>query len=181
MNYNQVIVVEGYHDEQKIKSVFPGIDCIITNGSEISKETLNLIYELSFKKDVILFLDPDFPGKKITKEILDTKGNFKLAYISKDKAMSNNGKKVGVEHAQTKDIEEALENFVSINYGNYKISNLDLLKRGITNNKNSMKLRKYLCKELNIPFCNGKTLLKYLNMLDIEIERIDELINEFKS
>ena len=106
---------------------------------------------------------------------------LKLAYISKDKAMSHNGKKIGVEHAETKDIEEALENFVSINYGNYKISNLDLLKRGITNNKNSMKLRKYLCKELNIPFCNGKTLLKYLNMLDIEIERIDELINEFKS
>ena len=44
MRYNQVIVVEGSHDEQKLKSIYPEIDCIVTNGSEISTETLNLIY-----------------------------------------------------------------------------------------------------------------------------------------
>ena len=72
--YNQVVVVEGKHDEQKIKSIFPDVECIVTGGSSISEETLNLIYQTSLKKEVILFLDPDFPGKQITNKILETKG-----------------------------------------------------------------------------------------------------------
>ena len=52
--YNQVIVVEGKHDEQKIKSIYPNLECIVTNGSEISKETLNLIYQTSLVRDVII-------------------------------------------------------------------------------------------------------------------------------
>ena len=38
-----IIIVEGVHDEIKIKSVYPTAECIITNGSEISKETIKLI------------------------------------------------------------------------------------------------------------------------------------------
>ncbi|MFA7076682.1 MAG: toprim domain-containing protein, partial [Candidatus Izemoplasmatales bacterium] len=88
MKYNQVIVVEGYHDEQKIKGIFPEIECIITNGSEISQETLNLIYKTSLIKEVVLFLDPDYPGKRITNRIIETNGNYKFAYINKEKALN---------------------------------------------------------------------------------------------
>ena len=41
-----IIVVEGYHDEARIKSVFKDANCIVTNGSEISKETIDLIKEM---------------------------------------------------------------------------------------------------------------------------------------
>lgn len=37
---SKIVVVEGTHDEALIKQVFKGQACIVTNGSEISKETL---------------------------------------------------------------------------------------------------------------------------------------------
>lgn len=175
-SYNQVIVVEGKHDEQKIKSVFPEIECIVTNGSSISKETLNLIYETSKEKEVILFLDPDFQGKKITNAILETKGNFKIAYINKEKAISKNKKKVGVEHASTTDILESLDKYFSITESTVKISYDDLLNRGLVYWKESKTRRENLCKSLNIPVSNGKALVKTLNMLNIGLERVDEIL-----
>jgi len=181
MMYKQVIVVEGYHDEQKIKSIYPEINCIVTNGSEISSETLNLIYETSLKKEVILFLDPDFPGKQITNKILETKGNYKLAYISKNKARNENNTKIGVEHANKEDIKESLDSLISVDFESINISRIELLHRGLISNKNSAKLRSFLCEKLNIPFANRKTLLKYLNILNMKIERVDDIINEFKS
>lgn len=181
MKFNQVIVVEGFHDEQKIKSIFPEVECIVTNGSEISDETLNLIYETSLVKEVILFLDPDYPGKQITNKILSTKGNYKLAYINKEKAISKNGKKVGIEHATKEDIEASLYSLMSIDENLHKINRKDLFNRGLIDTFKSYELRTFLCGKLNIPKANGKTLLKYLNILNIEIERIDEIINEFKS
>jgi len=181
MRYNQVIVVEGSHDEQKLKSIYPEIDCIVTNGSEISSETLNLIYETSLKKEVILFLDPDYPGKKITTKILDTKGIFKLAYISKDKAINKNHTKVGIEHANSEDLIASLSSLMSVNFNGDKITRIDLLKRGLISETNSAVLRAFLCQKMNIPYANGKTFLKYLNILNIEIERIDEIIHEYKS
>ena len=174
--YNQVIVVEGKHDEQKIKSIFPDIDCIITNGSEISSETLNLIYETSLKREVILFLDPDFPGKKITNLILETKGKFSLAFIDKEKAISKNRKKVGIEHANEADIRESLTNLFTIKEPLNQIKIADLMSRNIINKNNSKLIREKLCKSLNIPIFNGKALLKTLNMLNINLERIDDIL-----
>lgn len=174
--YNQVIVVEGKHDEQKIKSVYPNVECIITNGSEISNETLNLIYQTSLVRDVILFLDPDYPGKKITQKILDTKGNYKIAFLNKQKAISKNKKKVGIEHASKEDIKDSLEKYFEIDDTRNVITKEDLIKRKLVNYNNSKTLREKLCKSLNIPLCNGKTLLKYLNILNISLERIDKEI-----
>jgi ribonuclease M5 len=181
MSYQQVIVVEGYHDEQKIKSVYPDIECIVTNGSEISRETLNLIYETSLLKEVILFLDPDYPGKRITQKIMETQGKFKIAYIDKEKALNNSKTKVGIEHAKNKDIIEALERLLTIEYNLKTVVRNDIYVRNLIDNTNSKELRKFVCQKLNIPFCNGKTFLKYLNLLSIDLERIDQIINEKQS
>jgi len=178
--FSQVIVVEGKHDEQKIKSIFPGIECIITGGSEISESTLNLIFQTSLKKEVILFLDPDYPGKQITNKILQTQGNYKIAYLQKEKAISKNNKKVGIEHASKADIIESLNTHFTISKDSNVISRIDLLKRNLINVDASSMKREYLCKSLNIPLSNGKTLLKNLNMLQIDIERIDEIIDRYQ-
>ncbi|MCK4552007.1 MAG: ribonuclease M5 [Tenericutes bacterium] len=175
MVYNQVVVVEGKHDEQKLVSIFPKLECIVTNGSSISKETLNLIYETSLKKEVILFLDPDFPGKKITDAILKTNGSFKIAFINKEKAKSKNGKKVGIEHANREDIVQSLENLFTVKTVSENVTVNDLMTRGLVNSIDSKKKRFVLCKTLNIPISNGKALLKYLNILDIRLERIDDI------
>ena len=176
MIYNQVIVVEGKHDEQKIKSIFPDIDCIVTNGSEISKETLNLIFETSKKREVILFLDPDFPGKQITNKILQTNGSFRIAYINKENAKRKNNKKIGVEHASREMIIKSLSNLFTVKEEEKNISIKDIIQRNLINKENSSLLRNKLCKALNIPVCNGKSLLKTLNILKISIDKIDSLI-----
>jgi len=175
---NQIIVVEGYHDQIKVNSVFPNTNCIITNGSEISDETLNLIYKASFENEVILFLDPDYPGKKIMKKIMDTGGNFKLAYINKEKAISKNKKKVGIEHANKKDIYDALINSVNMDQKNEKIKFKVLMDRGLASKPGANILRRKVSNALNIPYANSKTFLKYMNILNIDVERIDEIINE---
>lgn len=176
---NTVIVVEGHHDEQKIKSVYPEVECIVTNGSSISEKTLNLIYETNLAREVILFLDPDYPGKKITNEILKTKGNYKIVFISKEEAISKNRKKIGVEHASKSAIKNALNLKRDISFKKNKaITAKDLMARGLTNNQGSKNMRIKLCKSLNIPLFNGKALVKYLNMLSIPLERIDEIIHE---
>ena len=43
---DDIIVVEGLHDEIRIKSVYPNANVVITNGSEVSKETIDLLKEL---------------------------------------------------------------------------------------------------------------------------------------
>ncbi|XMB71539.1 ribonuclease M5 [Mycoplasmatota bacterium WC30] len=174
--YNQVIVVEGKHDEQKIKSIFPNVECIVTGGSSISEETLNLIYQTSLKKEVILFLDPDFPGKQITNKILETKGSYKIAFINKEKAISKNRRKVGIEHASKKDIIASLESYFTVNNETDKILIKDLMNRKLINYDESKIKRIKLCKALNIPPLNGKALLKTLNLLCISLERVDEII-----
>ena len=174
--YNQIIVVEGKHDEQKIKSIYPEVECIVTNGSEISKETLSLIYQTSLVRDVILFMDPDHPGKQITQKILDTKGNYKIAFIDKQLAISKNKKKVGVEHASKEDIQKSLSSCFTISKNIEKISFKDLISRDLINKAGSRQKRQNLCKSLNIPVSNGKALLKYINILHINLERVDKII-----
>ncbi len=178
MKFNQVVVVEGRHDIDRLKKVYPELECIATNGSEISDETIKLIYETSKIKEVILFLDPDFPGKRITDKILETKGQYKIAFLNKQKAMSKNNSKVGIEHANFEDIQKALDRHLFINYNTDKISYLDLYKRKLINHPQAFELRKNICEKLEIPVANGKTFLKYLNMLGIELERVDKIIYE---
>lgn len=173
----QVIVVEGEHDRIKIHRVFPDIDVIITNGSEISEETLSLIYQTSLIHDVILFLDPDYPGKQITHKILSTQGHFSMAYIDKSKAISANQKKVGIEHASDDDIYKALKNKVKLTKSRDLWTMNDLIIRGLAHSQGSQLLRKKICKSINIPLSNAKTLLKFLNMLEVSMERIDEILN----
>ncbi len=176
--YNQIIVVEGKHDEQKIKSIYPDVECIVTNGSEISDEILNVIYKTSLQREVIIFMDPDFPGKQITNKILQTNGNYSIAYINKEKAISKNLKKVGIEHAKKEDIIESLQKYFTIKNDCAQITTRDLMDRKLVNHSQSRSLRETLCKELNIPRFNGKALLKYLNLLNISLERIDEIIGQ---
>ena len=52
--YNEVVVVEGKNDKARILAVFPNLNVITTNGSEISNETLEMIKELSKTNKIVL-------------------------------------------------------------------------------------------------------------------------------
>jgi len=175
----EVVVVEGIHDQQRLQSIYPEIDCIVTNGSVISESTIALIAQANEKRGVILFLDPDFPGKKIMNQILSEVPNCKIAFLNKKDAISKNHKKVGVEHAKTEDIRQALEALFEV--GDAFLSPVgadELIALGLLNGTSSQQLRRCVCEALHIPVCNGKTFLKIINILTIPVSRIREVMQK---
>ncbi len=163
-----VIVVEGKNDANKIKTIFEGVDVIITNGSEINDSVINDIYKVSLKTDVILCLDPDGPGEKIRKKIVEKVPNVHQVFAKKVDAISKNKKKVGIEHMKTEDI---LNMFNDIKYSKNtgEITYVQLYEMGYMTSKEK---RIALCEKLNISYSNGKQLLKRLNMFGITLEEI---------
>ncbi len=173
----EIVVVEGAHDRQRLESIFPGIDCIITNGSEVSVETVEAIKTAQKVRGVILFMDPDFPGKQITNFILERVQGPKIAFINKKEAISRNHKKVGIEHASETSIKSALDGLFTIKIDSKSdVGQTDLIRWHLVGEPNSQAKRQQLCEALGIPHCNGKALLKWINRLEISKSHIEEVM-----
>lgn len=164
---NNIIVVEGIHDESKIKEVYPDISCVVTNGSEISKDTINLIKELSKNNKIIIFTDPDHPGEKIRNIIEENIKDVSHAFLRSNICRSKNGKKVGIEHASSEAIIDALSNVITKTNKEDTITNIELYSLGLNGNDNSRILRDKISDYLNIGRPNAKTFLKRLNLLGL--------------
>ncbi len=175
-----IIIVEGVHDEIKIKSVYPTAECIITNGSEISKETIKLIKTLALSHNIIIFTDPDSPGERIRKIVQEAVPNAKQAFLRKKDCISNNRKKVGIEHASKEAIIEALENVFEPNLKIETITNRDLYALGLIGENSSADIRNKVSNYLNIGRPNAKTFLKRLNLLKIDRKKLEEIICRVK-
>jgi ribonuclease M5 len=177
---DDIIVVEGTHDVIKIHEAYPNANCVITNGSEISVDTINYIKELSKSHNIIVFTDPDYPGERIRSKIEEIVPNCKHAFIRKKDAHSSNNKKLGVEHATKEVIIECLENVYENNTSNETITNLDLFDLGLTGKKDSALLRDKISDKLNIGRPNNKTFLKRLNLIGITRKNLEEIICQIK-
>lgn len=174
--YKEVIIVEGTHDESLLRKIYPDILVITTNGSEISKTCLETIKKANKLHGVILFLDPDFPGKKIRNTINDYIGECKHAYLEKHQCISKNGKKVGIEHASVTDIKNALNKaLITKKESTDLLKNKDLIDIGIFG-ENSKQKRVKICSTLGIEYSNNKSLLKMLNMFEFTKEKIVEIL-----
>ncbi len=173
------IVVEGIHDKQKIESIFNNTSIIMTNGSEISIDTINLIKNASKRNGVILFLDPDGPGDIIRKRIEQHVPNVKHAFLRKEDSISANSKKIGIEHASSDKIKEALANVYTLSENiENKISLSDIRDLGLTGKDNSNILRNKVSRKLNLGITNAKTFIKRVNQFDINIDEIRKIIEE---
>ena len=172
---NSVIVVEGIHDEMKIKSVYPKANVIITNGREISDSTLAMIKKISETNEIIIFTDPDSPGEAIRRRITEIVPNAKQAFLRKKDAISKNHKKVGIEHASAETIKESLDNLYIFNQENENIKMSDLFNLGLNGNKESTMLRDKISEYLNIGKPNAKTFLKRLNLINISLKELEDL------
>ena len=175
MKFNEIVVVEGLHDLERLKKIYPEMDILITNGSEI-EENLPTIIEASKKRDIILFLDPDYPGERIRKKIQQVIPNAKHAFLKKDLAISKNKRKVGIEHAKESDLIDALNNCLTPVENTNNVSYLDLYNLGLFGNVNSQKLRDKVCAKLNLGHTNGKTFLKRINMFNISIKDVENAL-----
>ena len=174
MKIKELIVVEGKTDLIFLKS-FLDADIVITNGSEISKETLDYIKEANNRQGVIILTDPDYPGLRIRNLITEYIGDCKHAYIEKSKAIK--GKKVGIAETKKEDILEALKNVVTYKKDNEKtVCESDLYEMGLLGRNDSKKLREKVCNHYHLGWCNAKTFLKRINMFGLTKEQIKEVI-----
>ncbi len=176
-NYiKEVIVVEGNHDKAKIQSVFPNVDVMITNGAEVSRETLESLAYLSKERGLILMLDPDYPGERIRRKINEYIGETKHIFLPKHQCIDETRRKVGIEHASKENIYNALMFHVKHERKHTTILKQDLYDRNLIGNHNSKQLRRKLTEAFSIGYCNGKTLHKKLNMFAIELTEVDEVL-----
>lgn len=176
-----IIVVEGLHDEIRIKSVYPNANVIITNGSEISEDTIKLLKELEKTHQIIIFTDPDSPGERIRSIITNNIPSAKQAFLRKKDAISKNKKKVGIEHATADAIKASLEPVLSKeNNKKETISTIELYELGLNGNPNSSILRSKISDYLNIGNPNFKTFYKRLNLLGITKEELKDIICKVK-
>lgn len=172
--FTEIIVIEGKHDQQKLESIYPGLECIVTNGSEIAETTIALIRTAAAVRGVILFLDPDHPGRMITTRILAEVPSAKIAFLPRKAAISANGRKVGVEHANAAAIDDALKSLYTIDGSQQAtVTGADLYARGLAGTAAAAIRRARLSERLGLPVSNAKTLLKWMNMLGIPAERLD--------
>ena len=171
----EVIVVEGKSDYTLLKS-FLDAEIIITNGSEISEETLKLIKKANETRGVIILTDPDYPGLQIRNKINSYTTGCKNAFVEKSKAIK--GKKVGIAETRKEDILLALDNvvtFTDVKLGDVSYS--DLVELGFVGKQDSKRKRELVSKKYNLGWCNGKNFLNRINMFGISIDELKEVID----
>ncbi|MEO4055565.1 ribonuclease M5 [Solibacillus sp. CAU 1738] len=177
MDIREIIVVEGKDDTTAIKRAV-GADTIETNGSAINDETLQRIEHAQTKRGVIVFTDPDYPGRRIRAIIEEHVPGVKHAFLAKAKTIAKNGKGLGIEHASDADIRKALENVYTPNeYVQVEEITLeDLMTAKLIGYPQSKNRRNRLGEILNIGMTNGKQLHKRLKMFQITVEQFAEAI-----
>lgn len=168
----QIVVVEGKTDTAKLKSLFD-VQTIETNGSCLNKKTLSLIQRAAEHPGIILFLDPDGPGEKIRKQIMNVVDHAQQCFIKKSD-MQKNSKKIGVAEAEVLAIKEAFANLVSFQKRQETLSLEDYNSLNIC----SVQQRQKICTALKISLCNNKQLLKRLNMLGISKQQLQSILEK---
>ena len=168
-----VVVVEGKTDTEKLKSIFD-VETIETNGSEISRETINLILAVAKTKKIYLFLDPDGPGEKIRKTINNELNSCINVFLKKED-MKKGSKKIGIAEAKTEAIVEAFKNAITFD----KTINTITTEEFYDLTLDTKKKRQYLCDQLKISYCNQKTLYKRLNMMQLKANDIKEILRGY--
>lgn len=164
-----VIVVEGKTDVLFLETFIKPIDFIITNGSEISKQTLSTIKEYSKKYKIVVLTDPDYPGKKIRDIVNENIDNCYNAFVKKEVSIKKN--KVGVAESTKEEVLKSLQNLhiFSKNSKNNEITLTDLVNWGYIN-INQKEFRDYISNKYNFDIVNTKRFIKRINLLNIPIK-----------
>ncbi len=174
--FEHIIVVEGNHDKARILQVFPDAEVMITNGREISLETLNALKTLNETRGLILMTDPDVPGETIRKRINDYVGETHHVFLNKQICIDESKGKVGIEYAPDSAIRQGLLNHLHHSDKTSNVSKKALLRRGLLGGKNARALREKVCDAYNLGLSNGKTFHKKINMFNVTLPMIDAVI-----
>ncbi len=169
-----ILVVEGKTDSDFIGR-FVDCEIVTTNGSAVSRETLDYLKEASKKKSVIVLTDPDYPGSRIRNVVSEAIPTALHAFIPREKAVK--GKKLGVAESDEETILTALSNLIPVSSSKPgTISNSDLFELGLLGNGGASARREVVSRELHLGHVNGKGILKRLNALGITKKEIEDVL-----
>ena len=174
-DYPALIVVEGASDKAFLTS-FLNAEIVITNGSEVSRETIEYIAEAIKEKDVVVLTDPDFPGKKIRDKLDSHIPGLKHAFIPKEKAIK--GHKVGVAESNKETILDALMFPLEKKARKGEsIQMSELFDLGLVGGDNCVALRDGVMAKLHLGHGNAKTLLKRANEMGLTKKDLEKAIH----
>lgn len=170
----EVIVVEGKHDTAALKRYF-ACSTIETGGSAINEEVLQRIAEAQRTTGVIVFTDPDAPGKKIRDTINQRIPGCKNAYVLKEDARTS--RKVGIEHAGREVLTEALNHLVTWqDRPAGTITAADFYRLGLCGKADSRARRAVIGRRYQIGYGNARALRQRLNQLGLTPRQLQEVL-----
>ncbi|MDF2556790.1 MAG: Ribonuclease [Bacillales bacterium] len=180
MKLKEIIVVEGKDDTTAIKRAVDA-DTIETNGSAINQTTIEKIRLAAQNRGVIIFTDPDYPGEKIRKTIINQVPGCKHAFIPKHLALPQKGKGIGVEHATPETIREALKDaHLMETEPEEQITRNTLFELGFISGVDSKEKREKIGLKLKIGYANGKQLHQRLMMFGISLDQFMNAVHELE-
>jgi ribonuclease M5 len=172
VNIKEIIVVEGKSDTVAIKRA-TGADTIETNGSAIDDKTLVRIQHAQETRGVIVFTDPDFPGRRIRAIIEERVPGVKHAFLKKELTIAKNGQGLGIEHAHDEDIRRAISSVYTVeDQSVVDIPLAFLMAARLIGHPDAKRRRERLSELLQIGQVNGKGLKKRLEMFRIGHEQL---------
>ncbi|RYM04900.1 ribonuclease M5 [Sporolactobacillus sp. THM7-7] len=181
MMVKEIIVVEGKSDTEAICRALGVADTIETNGSRLSKRTIEAIRRAQSRRGVIIFTDPDYPGERVRKIISREVPGCKHAFITRREGQGAENESLGIEHASSAAIRRALSKvYTQAEAPEELISRRRLREYGLLGGPGSQDLRRRLGDTLKIGYANGKQLYKRLRMFKITPEELEQAMSMIK-
>ncbi|WP_156298930.1 ribonuclease M5 [Streptobacillus canis] len=181
LKIDEIVVVEGKDDVTRLSDVIDATIIQLNGSVGLSKDKISYINELSKKKDILLFTDPDFTGKKIREKInKNVEGNVINLFVSREEATKNDN--VGVENMNNENIYKLFNDYLSSkvkenNDAEKYIYSIDkLLDHGLIGEKDSKLKREIIGDILKIGYYNSKSLLSMLNCMNVSYNEFNEAI-----
>lgn len=190
----EAIVVEGRYDKNVLSQI---VDAPIleTEGFGIfkNKKQMDFLRQVSEKRGLIVFTDPDGAGFVIRNHIKSAIAPqyLKHAYVpdimGKERRKAKPGKegKLGVEGMRPEVILEALRSAGATFVGEERIISREITKQdmmalGLSGGKDSALLRKKLLEKLSLPeHMSANALLQALNLL-CSLEELSEIMESLE-
>jgi len=171
---NYVIVVEGKSDVDRLTSIIKS-NFVTTNGSEVSRETINYLKTLSKTFPIIILTDPDNPGRIIRARLEQEINNVQHVFLPKEKCIKKN--KIGVAEANIETILAAFNHIVpGSTPGLGSLNTNQMFHLQLMGAEQSQKRRDYIGQYYHFGETNAKTFLKRLNQLNINYQQIKEVL-----
>ncbi|MBX6352684.1 MAG: DUF4093 domain-containing protein [Thermoflavifilum sp.] len=164
----EIIVVEGLHDRQAVDRAVEA-DVWVLGGDRIPRFRFSELRRAVSTRGVIILTDPDGPGERIRRRLADALPGAKHAFLPKQAAIGDGGRRLGVEFAPPEAIREAIAKARPTSTGTVEavFTLADLATHGLAGGPGAAEQRRRLGEILGIGYANGQAFVKKLNALGI--------------